>query len=218
MAGLCYFSLNPSKKRCVQRFWRSWKFGLAVLAVQDFCQQKKLQRRQWWTCSWKVKKEHPRPALVILKEQQVSCHFVFHCKVFLLMVQVLWQRRNGAMHHWLCNVSTKHQAHTAKSLNGSSEPEVENEDVAIDGESNVWETRKLQLVFYDGCFTWRLLYLTLFLSDFRKNCLHRCPWFYDMKKRCLGDKGRQASETAGLQCPGLLSSLSVCLPVCLSFL
>ena len=44
------------------------------------------------------------------------------------------QRRNASLALQCFN---RAQAHTAKSLNGSSEPEVENEDVATDGESNV---------------------------------------------------------------------------------
>ena len=65
----------------------------------------------WKEYCWVIfdKKKHPQPALVILKEQQVFCHFVFHCKVLLLMVQVLCQRHNGAIHHWLCNASTEHK-------------------------------------------------------------------------------------------------------------
>ena len=44
------------------------------------------------------------------------------------------QRRNSSLALQCFN---RAQAHTAKSLNGSSEPEMENEDVATDGESNV---------------------------------------------------------------------------------
>ena len=44
------------------------------------------------------------------------------------------QRRNSSLALQCFN---RAQAHTAKSLNGFSEPEVANEDVATDGESNV---------------------------------------------------------------------------------
>ena len=44
------------------------------------------------------------------------------------------QRRNSSLALQCFN---RAQAHTAKTLNGSSEPKVQNEDVVTDGESNV---------------------------------------------------------------------------------
>ena len=190
---------TPPRKFCrqnsVQRLWRSWRFGLAVVAVQDFCQQKKLHRRQWWTWRWRVRKEHPRPALVILKEQQVFCHFVFHCKVLLLMVQVLCQRHNGAIHHWLCNVSTEHKPTLRKVSMVLQNLRCKMRMSSLTEKATYEKPESCSLFFYDGCLTWRLLYLTLFLSGFEKEkLLSSSPWFHDMNSSQLEWKSWKIEE------------------------